>query len=274
MPKPNLPPAATVEAAVTAGNDTDPLALAADAGRMVLEAGGETYRAESTFVRLCRSWSVRDAECFATPTGLIASGAGQDNQSRAVVRRIIKRSVDLRRIARIAEETTKVERLGTEPEAFSRILSALREERPYPLPAILIAAGASATFFTLLFGGSVRDAVAAFFVGVGIKAVSSAASSNRFPDFIVNILGGATAAALSSAAIMFGLADNLDKTVIGSIMQLVPGLATVNAIRDTIAGDLVAGVARLTEAIMAAAAISMGAGFALSISALAARFLV
>jgi len=270
MPRSELPPAAAVET----GTDPDPLALAADAGRMVLEAGGETYRAESTFVRLCRSWSVRDAECFATPTGLIASGSGQDNQSRAVVRRIIKRSVDLRRIARIAEETTKVERFGTKPEVFRRILSSLREEKPYPFPAILVAAGASATFFTLLFGGSVRDAIAAFFVGLGIKAVSSSASANRFPDFIVNIAGGATGAALSSAAIMFGFADNLDKTVIGSIMQLVPGLATVNAIRDTIAGDLVAGVARLTEAIMAAAAISMGAGFALSISALAARLFV
>ncbi len=43
-------------------------------------------------------------------------------------------------------------------------------------------------------------------------------------------------------------------------MYLVPGVAITNAIRDTIAGDLVAGVARGADAFMAAAAISIGAG--------------
>ena len=34
----------------------------------------------------------------------------------------------------------------------------------------------------------------------------------------------------------------MDKTIIGSIMLLVPGLAITNAIRDTISGDLLAGL--------------------------------
>ena len=43
------------------------------------------------------------------------------------------------------------------------------------------------------------------------------------------------------------------------LMQVVPGLAIVNAIRDMIAGDLVAGNARLIEAFMIAAGLSVGA---------------
>jgi len=49
--------------------------------------------------------------------------------------------------------------------------------------------------------------------------------------------------------------------VISSFMLLVPGLAITNAIRDTIAGDYVSGVARAVDAFLCAIAIAVGAGF-------------
>lgn len=251
----------------------DPLALASDTGKFILESGGETYRAEETVVALCRSWGLREAECFATPTGLMASVSDAAGLSRSVVRRIARRSVDLRRVSRLLKivELEKTDRKG--PDAFTGVLEGVLGERPYGMPVTFAAAGASAAMFALLFGGSAGDAAAAFFVGIGIKFIQSAGASRRFPDFITNSVGGAVTAALSAAAVASGLADNLDKTVIGSIMLLVPGLSTVNAIRDTIAGDLVAGVSRLADAFMAATAISLGAGFAFSVSALIGRVL-
>lgn len=254
-------------------NQVDPLALAADAGKFLLEAGGETYRAEEVVVSLCGSWGLRDAECFATPTGLMASVSDSSGLSRGAVRRIARRSVDLRRIARIVQIAGQEKKDCRGPEEFRKTLSVVLDERPYKASISYVAAGACAAFFALLFGGSVRDAVAAFFVGIGIKGIQFAGASRRFPDFITNSVGGAATAALSAAAVALGLAENLDKTVIGAIMLLVPGLSTVNAIRDTIAGDLVAGVARLADAIMAAAAISLGTGFAFSLSAVLQRIL-
>ena len=44
-------------------------------------------------------------------------------------------------------------------------------------------------------------------------------------------------------------------------MQVVPGLAFVNGIRDVISGDLVSGGARLLEALMIATALSIGSCF-------------
>ncbi|GAB1481501.1 threonine/serine exporter family protein [Treponema sp.] len=249
----------------------DPLSLAAEAGRRILESGGETYRAEEAVVRLCRAWDFTEAECFATPTGLIASVADYPATSRAVVRRIEHRSVDLRRIARLVEIIERTEKEGIDPEEFQLSLAAVSAEKPYPLVLSFLAAGSTAAFFTLLFGGTLQDAATAFFVGIGIKATSVFTVKRGFPDFIVNIAGGFVAASLSALAIRLGLALHLDKTVIGSIMLLVPGLATVNAIRDTIAGDLVAGIARLSDAFMAAAAISLGTGFALTLSAMIER---
>lgn len=54
--------------------------------------------------------------------------------------------------------------------------------------------------------------------------------------------------------------------IISSIMLLVPGLAITNAIRDTVAGDYLSGVARAAEAFLVAIAIAAGIGFVLSLS--------
>jgi len=48
-------------------------------------------------------------------------------------------------------------------------------------------------------------------------------------------------------------------------MLLVPGLAITNAIRDTIAGDLVSGLTRAAEAFFVAISIAVGTGIVLSL---------
>ena len=61
------------------------------------------------------------------------------------------------------------------------------------------------------------------------------------------------------------MADHIDKMVIGAIMNLVPGVAITNSMRDIIAGDLLAGQAKLVEALFIATAIALGAGMVLSL---------
>ncbi|MFR7936702.1 MAG: threonine/serine exporter family protein, partial [Clostridium perfringens] len=53
--------------------------------------------------------------------------------------------------------------------------------------------------------------------------------------------------------------------IIGSIMLLVPGLSITNAIRDTIAGDLISGLIRAAEAFLVAISIAVGTGMVMSI---------
>lgn len=46
-------------------------------------------------------------------------------------------------------------------------------------------------------------------------------------------------------------------------MNLVPGIAITDFMRDIIAGDMIAGILRFVESILVAAAIAIGAGIAL-----------
>jgi uncharacterized membrane protein YjjP (DUF1212 family) len=79
----------------------DLLLFAADAARLMLESGGETYRAEDTAMGIITSQGGAEAECFATSTGLMLSFTGEDGKVRSVVRRVKRRGMNLEKASRI-----------------------------------------------------------------------------------------------------------------------------------------------------------------------------
>src|SRR5512137_472629 len=112
----------------------------------------------------------------------------------------------------------------------------------------------------MLFGGAWNDALVAGAVGALVSRFPPAMAARKIPDFFTNLVAAAGATALCMASRAAALASSADATIIGVLMLLVPGVAITNAIRDTIAGDLVAGVARGADAVMSAAALAAGAG--------------
>ena len=56
------------------------------------------------------------------------------------------------------------------------------------------------------------------------------------------------------------LISNLQATITGTLMILVPGIAITNSLRDIIGGDYVSGLSRMIEALLIAASIAIGVG--------------
>ena len=241
------------------------LLFAADAARNMLENGGETYRAEEIAMGIIASQGGAEPECFATNTGLMLSFTGEDGKVHAVVRRIKRRRMNLEKVSRLDQMAQKMASDRMSFDAAAREMDSIERLRERPAP-IKVAAGAmGAGFFTLLFGGQLLDAVAAVVIGSLIELILLAFQRTRLPEFLASLSGGVIAALASLILHYVGLPINTDVTIIGVIMLLVPGVAITNAIRDIIAGDLLAGLARGTEAFLAAAAISSGAGGAVAL---------
>ena len=49
------------------------LKFSSDAGKLMLQSGGETYRVEETVSRICQSFDVDEVEVFASPTAVMIS---------------------------------------------------------------------------------------------------------------------------------------------------------------------------------------------------------
>ena len=236
------------------------LLFAADAARMMLESGGETYRAEETAMGIITSQGGAEAECFALSTGLMLSFSGPDGRIQSITRRIKKHGMNLEKVYRIESMVRNLQRSSITMDEAARELDEV--ERMQELP---IAARMAASAFALLFGGTVIEAAVAAFVGTLLSLLVAGFQKLRLPGFVTTLAGGAIATFATLAIKAAGLAIDTDATIIGVIMLLVPGVAITNAIRDSIAGDLVAGLARGADAFLTAAAISAGAGFAYTI---------
>jgi uncharacterized membrane protein YjjP (DUF1212 family) len=239
--------------------------LAARAGRIMLENGSETNRVQDTVNTLCVALGMKEADSFATPTGLMLTAINAEGRSFSIVTRISSRTIDLEKVARVFELAREAATRGLDPARLHRELERIAATRHYSDWAKVAVGAGTAACCTLLFGGGYREALATLPVGALVKLVSTLLGRIRFNDFFVNVVGGMLAALLAFAAVALGLTPEADRVIVGSIMLLIPGITMVNAIRDTIAGDLVAGISRTVETLIVALAIAIGTGLGVRI---------
>ncbi|SCZ07121.1 threonine/serine exporter family protein [Alkaliphilus peptidifermentans] len=143
------------------------------------------------------------------------------------------------------------------------ILKSIDGTPPYPIKIQALSGGIASGFFALLLGASWLDFIAALLTSILVTYSIHRLRRINFNLFVTNIAGGCIAAL---AAVIFSTLHpsiSLDKVIIGAIMVMVPGVAMTNAIRDSIAGDLVSGLARGAEALLIAISIAFGVGFVL-----------
>ncbi|SHI33099.1 Uncharacterized membrane protein YjjP, DUF1212 family [Clostridium cavendishii DSM 21758] len=241
------------------------LHVATFAGQVILENGGETYRVEETILRICEAYDVHFADSFVTPTGIMVSVCDEDHYTTTLVRRVKIRTVNLQKIHLVNDLSRNIISNGYSVDEFKAKLKEIEATERYNKTITILSAAIASACFSVLFGGSAKDFLCAFIVGFLIKIMSTKAGELNINDFFVNSLGGAIAAFLSLILVNLNIGSNVDKIIIGAIMLLVPGLAITNAIRDTIAGDLVSGLTRAAEAFLIAVSIAVGTGLVLSI---------
>lgn len=241
------------------------LSIAADAGRLVLENGGETYRAEETMTLVSNSLGAVQSDAFVTPTVVILGCTDEKGEHHTCLHRVKTRGVNLSRLISLNNMSRRLSSRGdskdTNPKQIQYVLSRIRNSGTHKNLSVVFAAALSSFFFAFVFKGEIFDAFAAFLVGGLLQVLLFLLQKYSINSFIKSILGGAFVSILIKILSFFNLVDDPAISSISVLMILVPGLILVNAIRDTIAGDLVAGVARFAEAFIIAAALSIGAGF-------------
>lgn len=239
--------------------------VAAEAGRIILQSGGETYRVEETIIRICSAFNLKNAESFVTPTGILVSADDEDGKTISLVKRIHHRTVDLEKVSRVNQLSRSIKNNNLSVDYVEMELSRIDSIEKYKMITVIICSCFAASFFTLLFGGNLKDFISAFFIGGIIQYVSMLLSAIKINDFFINIVGGSISSLLAINFVKSGFGTHVDKITIGAIMLLVPGLAITNAIKDTISGDLVAGISRAVEAFLIAIAIAIGSGIVLKL---------
>lgn len=229
------------------------------AGRIILENGGETYRAEDTVTRMAQALGLTEVDVFGIPSGLFISYTDEAGERETSVSRVFLQGTHLARVDAVNQISR---RLADGSLAPQRLIDALQKAARIgahmsvwyaPLTAFFTAVG-----FAVMFGGGLIDML----VG-GICAALTQLTPWLFrrqdTGSMASVLTGGVICAL--IPLLFHALTGLGVTeamIASSIMPLVPGLSMTNAVQDILRGDMVSGVAHGARAVMVAALVAGG----------------
>ncbi len=223
------------------------------AAQMVLENGGETYRVEETAMRMAAGLRMSDVNVVAFPTSIFVNVDG-----RSRIRRITHRGTNTSRLARINDVSRRVEHGELTPDEAEAALEAIAADSGWHQMTLIAAYGVSAASFSLLFGGSLGTVCIALLAGMLIQTMQPLFAHLAMGTLLFNFCGGFIGALLCHLASLLVSYGDVNAAIIGAIMPMLTGLLMTTAVRDTMYGDLISGIARAVEALLLAGCVALG----------------
>lgn len=236
------------------------ISLLCTAAQLILENGGETYRVEETVLRMAAGFGLENVNVAAFTTSIFVEVDG-----RMRICRITRRGTNLTRIERTNDISRRVAQGKLTLEEAEAALSAVRRYPGTPQKVLIPASGLSAGSFCLLFGGQWDGFIIAFIIGMFVQIIQPLFSKMEMGVLFGNFFGGliTSVGAVAASSCIPGFSD-VHATIVGGIMPLLTGLLMTTAMRDTMYGDLISGIARALEALLLAVAVALGVYVGLS----------
>ena len=237
-----------------------------EVARELLRHGAEIQRAEDTMRRLLAAYGL-EGEVFAIPNCVWASAREPDGQVCTVMRRVPPSTLNIEGIERFNDLSRRL--CAAPPDDPGELLAQCRREaallRRYPMYLRVAGYFVGAFFFALFFGGGWAEACCAGLAGLACGAVLSYLERAEANSFLSTLASAFVLGAASFTLRAFGVPINLEITLAGGIMVLVPGLVFTNFMSNLLTGDMVSGLATFARALLSAAAIALGAGAAMAL---------
>lgn len=239
--------------------------LALTVSMIMVKNGAEIFRAEDASEKVLRAIpEITQADSYCYPTGVFVS-CEYKGKDYTMFRKIsletynMKPVEDCNTLLRdfVNTDLSLEEALNRAQEIFNR--------KPASRKQITIAAAFACAFFALLFGGDFRDFFAAAIAGFTVSNVIYSLSQYSLTFFIENFIGAFLSALIAVFLNKIGFGNNVDYTVIGAIMILVPGFPITNAARDIFSNQYMSGIIGVTKALFQAFSIAAGVGIVLKV---------
>ena len=241
------------------------LEVASEAGHILLENGAEISRVEDIMSRIANHFGGDSGNFFVLSNGIFTTGnsekvskAGGQASTYANVEFIPIRGVQLSKVRAVNQLSYDI--VGgrcTLEEARERLRS-IRAIPPKPVWEQTLATGLGAGGFCAVFGGGYLDCAAALVVGLILGAWMLLVSGRYLSKIVGGISNALIANLLCIILWRIGFAESLSNVIIAAMMPLVPGVPFVNGVRDLANSDYLAGLTRLTDAMLGFFCIAMG----------------
>lgn len=232
------------------------------AGKIMMESGSEVYRVEDTMNRIAANANEPNSVSYVTATGIFMCLRSNHHTQ---VENVNERSINLEKVAAVNQLSREFAEQKIDLLTLHNSLITIDHETPtFPLWWQILSAGIMSGLLMYIFGGTFQDLLITCLIGsIGFitKYLVKVLINMRFFD---TLLASFVIGSCALLAVKFHLAGNVDHIIIGAVMPLVPGVAITTSFRDILAGHMISGLARGTEAIIISASIGVGIAVALT----------
>ena len=240
--------------------------LAMDLGCGLMECGAETYRVEESMGFLLQAYGAKNPEVFAIPNCINLTITLPNGHSVTRIRRVANRNTDIDQMEHFNDLCRKLCRETPPLEKAAELLAECRRSKhEYSMPMQIFGHFLGCGAFAMFFGGDWWDGLCGGLCGILLCLCLWGLNHLGANPYFKTVVGAMVASALAMFFVYIGLGTNPKKIIIGVLMALVPGIAFTNAMRDVMAGDMVAGISKATEALFIGVAIALGTAITLGL---------
>ena len=242
------------------------LEVASIAGHILLENGAEISRVEDIMARISTYFGVDKGNFFVLSNGIFTTGmsggkvekAGGQASTYANVEFIPIRPIQLQKVVEVNQLSYDISAGKCTLQQARTRLEKIRNTPAKPVWEQVLGSAFGAAGFCAVFGGGWLDCGAAFFVGCLLYPFILLVSGRYMSRIVGGISNALVATLLCVACYHLGFGNSLSNIIIGAIMPLIPGVPFVNGVRDLANADYLAGLTRLTDALLGFFCIAIG----------------
>lgn len=232
--------------------------LVSEIGCRIAMGGAETYRVEESVNRILTAYGV-ESRVYSVPNSLIITILVPDQSPMTQLCRMERKGTDLDEVERYSNLGRRICTQKPDLEtAMQWVEDTKKQRKQYKLPTVLLGYILVAWGFSIFFGGGWMDSVCAAACGLLLGIAEHFMGKLHTNVFFQNIAAAFVLGFFAYGMSNFGIIPNVDTSVIGTLMLLVPGALFTNAMRDIIFGDTNSGVSRVVEALLIAVAVALG----------------
>ncbi len=232
--------------------------LASGLGTRLAVAGAETYRVEESIVRILAAYGL-ESRVYSVPGSLFITIMVPEGLPITQLCRMKNIGTDLDAVEKYNNLSRRICAEKPEPQIALQWLAETEKScQTYTYPMVLMGHILVACGLCVFYGGDLSDVFCAGLCGFFLGLFDTFLGKYNSNAFFQKIASGFAMALFAYILAEFGMARNIDTSVIGTLMLLVPGLLFTNSLRDIIFGDINSGVNRAVTALLIAAAVALG----------------
>lgn len=228
------------------------------AGKILLSSGAEISRTEDTMNYIARAMNFKDLEAYVSNRGIFATAKKDDNTEITRIYNVPEVDINLSKIESVNALSRRITQKNITIEEVINELEKIDTMPDYLIFWRLVAYTIGASGFSYAIGSSITDSIIAGIIGLILGAYMCTIKRILNSDVLITILGSILIALFGNLFIHFNIGSNLSVILLGAMIDIVPGVPFVNAIREYSQNNYNTGITLMMGALLTCISMAVG----------------